>query len=190
MRKTLLLTTLILVIIGLTATAQADTNLALTGIATQSSTGWGGLAGRAIDGNTDGSWYDNSVTHTDYEQGWWKVDLNNTYSLEKIVIWNRTDCCGERLSNFYVSVLDQHGGVVWMHNYFTSGGNPNPSLSINLPSNTLGEIVKVGLNGVNWLSLAEVQVFESTAVPEPCTMLLLGVGLVGLASFRKKFKRG
>src|SRR3954452_15332870 len=51
-------------------------NYALGKPATQSSTGWGGAASRAVDGNTDGNFFDNSVTHTLLEaNAWWEVDL-------------------------------------------------------------------------------------------------------------------
>jgi hypothetical protein len=140
------------------------TNLALGGTATQSSTGTfdsGGpaVASRAIDGNTDGNFFDHSVTHTGQEQAWWQVDLGNTYNLANIVIWNRTDAAMERLSNFYVSVLDDQGNAVWTGNFCTNGEYPNPGLSINLPANISGRFVKIGLNGVNFLHLAEVQVY-------------------------------
>jgi len=81
-----------------------------------------------------------------------------------LFLWNRTDCCGERLSNFNVSVLDNLHNTVWTNDFFTNGGYPNSSFTIDLPDNTLGEIVKVRLNRVDYLSLAEVQVF---AAPEP-----------------------
>lgn len=83
------------------------TNLALGRPATQYNTGFGGEASRAVDGNTDGNWVNNSVTHTyaDY-QNWWQVDLGSVQSINTIQVWNRTDCCSERLRNFYVFVSD------------------------------------------------------------------------------------
>ena len=184
--------------LGLITAAQANPiNLALTGTATQSSTyPWNISLGarNAIDGNTDGNIYNGSVTHTGSQswwqsipdQGWWQVDLLGMFELDQIVLWNRTDCCGERLSNFNVSVLDNLHNTVWTNDFFTNGGYPNSSFTIDLPDNTWGEIVKVRLNRVDYLSLAEVQVF---AAPEPGTMLLLGSGLIGLVGVRRKSKK-
>ena len=44
-----------------------DENVALGGTARQSSTGWDAIANRAIDGNTNGNWGANSVSHTHHE---------------------------------------------------------------------------------------------------------------------------
>lgn len=84
-----------------------STNLALGRPAHQYNTGFGGDAARAVDGNTDGNWANNSVTHTygDY-QNWWQVDLGSVQAISTIEVWNRTDCCSERLRNFYVFVSD------------------------------------------------------------------------------------
>lgn len=84
------------------------TNIALGKKARQSSEYNAGIsgAGKAVDGNTDGKFKfnrQNSVTHTqDENSAWWEVDLGDIYTLEKIVIWNREDCCWERLQNFVV----------------------------------------------------------------------------------------
>lgn len=202
------LTVIGMFMLGLNTVVQADPiNLALTGSATQSST-YGPFspplgAANAIDGNTEGNLYlfPGSVTHTNFEyQPWWQVDLLGMFDLDQIVLWNRTVNTttdgldiGYRLSNFNVSVLDDLSNTVWTSDFFTGGGYPNPTLIIDLPENTIGKIVKVQLNGSEYLSLAEVQVFgadgNSSPVPEPATMLLLGSGLLGLAGMRRKFKK-
>ena len=84
-------------------------NLAFLGAASanQSSTANGGDAGRAVDGDTDGDFSNGSVTHTANElQPWWEIDLGAVYPLDSIRLWNRTDCCGSRLSDFHVLVSD------------------------------------------------------------------------------------
>ena len=37
-------------------------------------------------------------------QAWWRVDLQAVYFIGAIDLWNRTDCCADRLSNFDVLV--------------------------------------------------------------------------------------
>ena len=67
--------------------------------ATQSSTGWGGDAGRAIDGNTNQNYSANSTSHTadGDNMPWWEVDLGRVYAISGVEIFNRTDCCTDRL---------------------------------------------------------------------------------------------
>jgi hypothetical protein len=177
-----------LFLIALTSIAHAD-NLALTGIATESSTIDGYTPYVAIDGITDGLF-----THTTADPlhlSWWMVDLKDNYLINKITIWNRTDY-PYRLTNFNVSVLDSSSQVVWNDDYFTGGGYPNLSLDIPFPVNITGEFVKVTLNYINYdhyLSLAEVQVFGDPApVPLPPGVWLFGSGLVGLIGLRR-FRR-
>ena len=85
-------------------------NLALGRVSAQSSTlpGYATAGpGGAIDGNTDGNFFDGSVTHTNLENNpWWQVDLGASSTVNSISIWNRTDCCGTRLSDYWVFVSD------------------------------------------------------------------------------------
>lgn len=80
-------------------------NIALNKNTLQSSTGFGGVASRAVDGNTDGIYNSESTTHTNtQENSWWRVDLGNTYNLSTIKVFNRTDCCSDRLNEAKVFV--------------------------------------------------------------------------------------
>jgi hypothetical protein len=90
-------------------------NVAASGKARQSSTGYLGDAGRAIDGNTDGN-YDaaRSTTHTDTESNpWWELDLGREMPVEELAVWNRTDGSGERLAKTRVLLLDAGRQSVW-----------------------------------------------------------------------------
>ncbi len=46
-----------------------------------------------------------------------------------------------------------------------------------------------GLGNALWFSMDDITYNEALHVPEPATMLLLGLGLVGLAGFRRKLQR-
>eukprot|EP00985_Skeletonema_marinoi_P024316 scaffold16804_cov299-Skeletonema_marinoi.AAC.1 len=92
-------------------------NLALGNFATasQSTTCFGGSANRAIDGNTNGNWYANSVQHTCLEDNpWFSVDLgeNVQHIINHVKVYNRNDCCMDRLVNSEVQILNDEGIVI------------------------------------------------------------------------------
>lgn len=85
--------------------SNAQTNLAPAGVASKSSNFQNSyFATRAIDGNRNGALNNNSVastagsTTTDY----WQVDLGSSNAINAVNIYNRTDCCGNRLANVWV----------------------------------------------------------------------------------------
>jgi hypothetical protein len=134
-------------------------NLALGKPASQSSTTNGGNASRANDGNTDGNWSKSSVTHTNSTaQAWWQVDLGAIKKIGEVVLFNRTDCCADRLSNFEIKVSND--GATWTKVAELAGTAPTQSA---YPMNANGRYVRVQLRGTNNLSLAEVQVFEAAS---------------------------
>ena len=93
-------------------------NVALKKRATQSSIGFGGRAERAVDGNTDGNYHNDSVSHTESggTNAWWEVDLGGMVNVERIVIHNRTDAAESRLNGFTIKVLDADRKVVFSQN--------------------------------------------------------------------------
>ncbi|MFM1988984.1 MAG: hypothetical protein RJA99_1941 [Pseudomonadota bacterium] len=134
--------------------------------ATQSSTAYGGSPERAVDGSRDGTYTAGSVTHTGTDpQPWWQVDLGASQAIGAIRVWNRGDCCAERLAGFTVLVSDTDptgrslaqlmaDPRVWR---WTQTGPIGRLTTVTAP--TRGRYVRVALNRTGILSLAEVQVF-------------------------------
>jgi len=165
------------------------------GVASQSSTGFGGVASRGNDGNTNGVYGGGSVTHTQSEAGaWWQVDLGELRVLESIMLFNRIDCCGDRLDNFRVSVWvgnpNAAGIEAFGQDYSIAGGVPG-SLDVDLVALTgdavIGDFVRVELNDTNFLALAEVQAF--TEIPEPASVATLALALAGFGFRRSRRPR-
>eukprot|EP01124_Arcella_intermedia_P010102 TRINITY_DN1664_c0_g1_i7.p1 TRINITY_DN1664_c0_g1~~TRINITY_DN1664_c0_g1_i7.p1 ORF type:complete len:520 (+),score=107.15 TRINITY_DN1664_c0_g1_i7:38-1597(+) len=157
----------------------AEVNIALGKKATQicdyPDTPGMGLANRAIDGNSDGNYWGNSVTHTcvQYEAPWWQLDLGTNMLFNKIRIHNRRDYLPERLSNFDVILKDSLGKVVkqtHFEGYYTGWCSPAcwkaEALLWSFPpvfAQYVTIIKRVQTPGVfEILSLAEVEVLQSS----------------------------
>ncbi len=147
-------------------------NLAYGKTASQSSTAFEGAPSRAVDGRTDGAFWNGSVSHTNTQsQPWWQVDLGQQSTVQTLEIWNRTDCCAERLANFYVFVspadmtgrtLDQLKADASVAKLQVASLNGAANVSLALASK--GRFVRVQLTGSNFLSLAEVRVLGTPSV--------------------------
>ena len=86
-------------------------NLALDeGVLAAQSTNYPGVgaddAYRAIDGITGGDYDSARGTATNWEvEPWHRVDLGENREITSIYLWNRTDCCRDRLDQFRVTVF-------------------------------------------------------------------------------------
>lgn len=195
MMKTLIKGAIILSSLSSIAIA-TPVNLALTGTASQSSTYYfdyqastptdAAIAARAING--DASATDATTSHTNLEfQPWWQVDLGSMSDISKIAVWNRQNCCQERLADFTVSVLDESSSVVWS-SFFSGPASYYEEFDLSSLS-VFGQTVKIQLSGTNYLHLAEVQIFgnaQMSSVPLPAAIWLFGSGLLGVFSIHKK----
>jgi len=139
--------------------------------ASQSSTyGSNTTAANAVDGNTDGSYFDGSISHTnDDANAWWQVDLGSSQALSGIGIWNRSDCCADRLTDYWVFVSNtpfdtsltpvQQAATpgVWSSHQTGEAGYPT---MVRLPSAATGRYIMIQLSGTNYLALAEVEAWS------------------------------
>ncbi len=165
----------------LAATAAEKTvyfdNLARGKTAVQSSTYESAFAARAVDGNRDGVYGAGSVTHTNSEaNAWWEVDLGASHQLFAVRLWNRADCCLERLANFYVLTSDtpmtgrtlaQLLADSSVTRVQTSGAAPATQLLSLAPR---ARYLRVQLAGTNYLQLAEVEVHGRLALNRAPTL--------------------
>ena len=138
-------------------------NLALHKPARQSSTfDPRGLAQHAVDGNTNGHYNDKSVTHTLTEdEAWWEVDLLGESKVFYVYIYNRVDCCQNRLTNFDIKFFDYLRRAVSSVHY---GGPAKNEYGIGLQDPVVARYVRVQLRDRNPLSLAEMQVLGTVVV--------------------------
>jgi len=118
-------------------------------------------ASQSVNGNLS----DFSTTSGAEPQPWWQVDLGATTDIETIEIYNRLDCCAERVADYHVLVSAQPfpaslaealtaPGVVSVHET-EQAGRPT---TIDLPSS--GRYVRVWLASAapQELNMAEVRV--------------------------------
>ncbi|KAF4100525.1 uncharacterized protein LOC131525818 [Onychostoma macrolepis] len=155
-------------------------NVALGAEAVQSSTpSESGVAQNAVDGNSESNYMLRSCTHTAEEKDpWWRVDLQQTYSVTRVIITNRGDCCEERIV----------GAQIRIGNSLENNGNNNKLAATvgHIPPGGTetfefkpieGRYVNIFLPGDNKiLTLCEVEVF-SEKEKTTCTCLPRNVAL-------------
>ena len=81
------------------------------------------------------------------------MDLQTTQWISRVQIFNRTDGSVDRLNNF--TVLVSTDGNTWKTFPYIAPVGPQVLVSIG----AVARYVRIRLNGSNYLSLAEVQVF-------------------------------
>ena len=150
-------------------------NLALKengAVATQSSTCYGGVASRAIDGNTNGYWNGGSVQHTcvTEESAWWMVDLGSdkkkVNTIQSVALYPRTDCCMDKTTNLDVQILDDDSNVIATRTIESGDIQPVHKLDFGFPSGIDGRYVRVQKKASGDLNLAEVEVAGFTRGPD------------------------
>lgn len=154
--------------------AKITTNLALHKLAKQSGMETGSPAQLVVDGKTDGNFAHGTVSHTSNDpNAWLDIDIGKSDRIDSVKIWNRTDCCSERLNSFWVFISNtpflptdtvqdlKKRADTWG----IKGSPPHLISSINTGS-VEGRYVRVQLSGKqspedSYLSLAEVEVLKS-----------------------------
>uniref|UniRef100_A0A1I8J2B5 WSC domain-containing protein n=1 Tax=Macrostomum lignano TaxID=282301 RepID=A0A1I8J2B5_9PLAT len=115
------------------------------------SVGWNGKCSRAIDGNTNQNYGKKSCTHTRTATGaWWQARTSRRARITSVRIYNRRDCCANRLRNFVIKV---DGRVCASY-------RSSRAFSVRtFRCNAVGRTVRIQTRNRVPLTLCEVQVF-------------------------------
>lgn len=197
-RSIRIITTTTLVSLLSSGVALADDNLARGAKVRQSSTGFGGHAQRAVDGNTEGRYERNSVTHTQNGAlAWLEVDLGQARKVGTVVVYNRTDCCAERLVGARVELGDEpcdRDALRVTRGLPLVGAGVAPRTELDFAA-TAARYLCVRLDTRDYLSVAEVEVFAPRAASAtPAAMVgeyaarHPALGGLGLAARRRQLR--
>ena len=134
------------------------TNIALGRPAAQQGTINGGIADRAVDGNTVGIYNWGSTTMTqNQEDPWWLVELEHNATIDKVYFWPCIDC--ERPHNVRVEVLDSLYGDVVSEKFIEGKAKTMNVLDF---EGAVGQVVRITretpIGSKKKLALAEVQI--------------------------------
>uniref|UniRef100_A0A673W0G2 Fucolectin tachylectin-4 pentraxin-1 domain-containing protein n=1 Tax=Salmo trutta TaxID=8032 RepID=A0A673W0G2_SALTR len=153
----------------ITPASTTPVNVALKGVASQSSLNGYGQAQNAIDGNRESNYPLGSCTHTTQETNpWWRVDLLDVTRVTAVSITNRGDSSPERLD----------GAEIRIGNSLENNGINNPSQYV--------VVVIPGQNKI--LTLCEVEVFATVKPPGTSSPVhVYNVALRGVAAQSSQF---
>ena len=122
---------------------------------------------KATDGNTNGETANVAHTGSASPNEWLEVDLGSVEDIRRIKIWNRTNCCAERLGGVYVLVSEDQfgtdfnpaGGTVAFRHQLPAGESGHPEIVVNARGRYV-RLQKSGMNGPggNAINIAELQV--------------------------------
>jgi hypothetical protein len=70
----------------------------------------------------------------------WEVDLGDaSQTIDRVIVSNRTDCCGQRLSNWLLTIYDNNKTPIWS-NVYTDPPNPKTIIDISQANNRISNI--------------------------------------------------
>ncbi|XP_070539351.1 uncharacterized protein [Ptychodera flava] len=151
-------------------------NAALKMTAEQSSDYPNAPARLAVDGIKNTNFWFWSCSQTDLEfEPWWRVDLGKNYTVYRVTIANRQDCCGERLSSAAVYVgrsrdsKELCGVITYEHLV-----NNSAIITVSCKAPLIGRYVSIQLvNQTEYLNLCEVEVYGIPLIEELQNVALL-----------------
>jgi microsomal dipeptidase-like Zn-dependent dipeptidase len=157
------------------ATCPDPDNLAMGGLASFSVAPYaGGDAWRAVNNSTNGVFSSGNVAMAGsiIPDPWWTVDLGSNATVRAVSLYNRTDCCTDRVKQFFVQTSAD--GVNW-----TNQAQQEPSIGpvahIVFDGAVTARYVRLQFYGLtDYLNFAEVKVWGSRSPGMPGSNIALG----------------
>ena len=152
-------------------------NIALGKPARQQGVYNGGVADRAVDGDTVGIYNWGGTTSTDYQEDpYWQVDLESNSTIDKVYFWRCLYGCRNTLANIRVDVYDTpYGDPIATQ---TIEGNAQVMNVVSF-GNVTGQAIRLTAETTTnqrvYMSLAEVQVDGTSGVSEAAPELFASV---------------
>ena len=202
-------------------------NAALEGTARMTTVGWGATPNRIHDGNTSGTFNENSVIHThnapnadgmmwvedadapagtdDNNQAvaegtakkvdwpdedvtgrqFVEIDLGVPVNIYEIVVFNRTDCCQDRASNYRLSIRTGNTEV-WGQDFPDAIGADRAVLDDSGAALSIGQVVRLELlaDPPGIINIAEIEVYaQNSADLDPILVAPADTGLGQISAF-------
>ena len=121
------------------------------------------MGSNAVDGGTSGNYNDGSCAKTQHDiNPWIMVDLGTVYSICRIQLFARLDCCNARLRNLHVYIGSSPNELTVV--YTRPAGNVGATLDIGFDEYYTGRFIKFQLAETEYLTLCEIEVYEVAAV--------------------------
>jgi len=74
---------------------------------------WGGAPTKnAVDGNESARNFPGN-SHSAGGGAFWQVTLDSPQTVTSVVVYNRGDCCQDRLAGYRIALLDSNSNVIW-----------------------------------------------------------------------------
>jgi hypothetical protein len=116
---------------------------------------WGGDAANANDGNETPRPYPHGFHGMGSGKDYWQVQLDRSSSVSSVMVYNRSDCCSDRLGSGYVIQLyDKANSLIWTSNPLNGNqvqkiivDKDNSAKSINIAEASYGVNCNASLRG-------------------------------------------